>query len=463
MSSELAHLQAVAKSTTQYLIVWTVILVWDTLCTLPVEARVLWPREWTLLKVVFLLNRYGTILLEVASATIILTPMSHGMCGRVYWIQPLTIVFVIIVCQTLMSIRIYAIYERERKMGFLLTALVIIEAVGCIAAATQLVPLNLPPIVAKTLHLEGCLVVGKTTRAGKAVLVLAVFPISFDTIILALAMYRSFRVRREFGIQVPILQRILRDGIFYYLVIEATHIVTVVMWFQSDIRVKSFNVPASIVLPSLMCSRMILSLMSRSTARPRPTSFPLLLKDDQGDRRPAPASLEMAELGGSPVDVDTPRSTGPPHLNPLPNSPVLSAGGSTDTISTIPLTPTSPAIVLPFLDTTPPPPRNPSPSRPPFPTRPSLVSRKSEQTIESTRSRKSQGSSEPSILAIQVTTETVISVVVDDDDPVPSRSRPVSTSLPKLSRSYSGEKGGSSTPWSLSEGEWHGSSPCPSR
>lgn len=88
-------------------------------------------------------SRYGTILLEVASATIILTPMSHGrislsqrllritladasfslslagMCGRVYWIQPLTIVFVIIVCQTLMSIRIYAIYERERKMGFL--------------------------------------------------------------------------------------------------------------------------------------------------------------------------------------------------------------------------------------------------------------------------------------------------------------------------------------------------------
>lgn len=56
MSSELAHLQAVAKSTTQYLIVWTVILVWDTLCTLPVEARVLWPREWTLLKVVFLLK-----------------------------------------------------------------------------------------------------------------------------------------------------------------------------------------------------------------------------------------------------------------------------------------------------------------------------------------------------------------------------------------------------------------------
>lgn len=67
--------------------------------------------------------------------------------------------FVIIICQSIMAVRIFAIYERERRMGYLsvlsplrramqvsnaklrssLGILVALEAIGCIAASTRIV------------------------------------------------------------------------------------------------------------------------------------------------------------------------------------------------------------------------------------------------------------------------------------------------------------------------------------
>ncbi|GAA5930089.1 DUF6533 domain-containing protein [Sporobolomyces koalae] len=78
---DLERLREVAEATKLCLVVWTAILAWDWLATLPSEYRTIWRRQWSLLKVVFLLNRYGTLLLEIASAAIILAPMSKGLNG----------------------------------------------------------------------------------------------------------------------------------------------------------------------------------------------------------------------------------------------------------------------------------------------------------------------------------------------------------------------------------------------
>lgn len=53
---DLNWLRSIARATHEYLIVWTVILVWDTISTLRVEYEVIWKRQWTLLKAVYLLK-----------------------------------------------------------------------------------------------------------------------------------------------------------------------------------------------------------------------------------------------------------------------------------------------------------------------------------------------------------------------------------------------------------------------
>ncbi|GAA5958644.1 hypothetical protein JCM3765_006706 [Sporobolomyces pararoseus] len=412
--NDVNHVRTVARATSQYLIVWTALFVWDTLSTFRLEYRLLWKRDWTLLKACFMLNRYGVLLLELASAVLILTPISQATCRMIYWIQPLTIVFTIIICQSIMAIRIYAIYEREKRIGYLLVCIVAIEAIGVIAAATRIAPLDLVPIIAKTLELEGCLVVARTDHSGKIVFILAIFPFTFDTVILLLAAYRSIVVYRQFKIAIPLLKIVVRDGLLYYLAITATHIVTVYLWYQNDLTTKSFNVPCSIVLPSLMCSRLILSLLSRSESTP--TVRPLALTtigDEDGpklSRIPIPPSTPNRPQMEEPTVPVFKRSPSPASLPPHPPSPVLLS---------------SPSLPIPR------PPK--SPLRPGLSNRPSLISRKSEATIDSVRSRRSQlSTSEPPILAIQVTQEVVVSVVSEDSAPVGRRSLSSSRSRENL-------------------------------
>lgn len=53
---DLERLREVAEATKLCLVVWTAILAWDWLATLPSEYRTIWRRQWSLLKVVFLLK-----------------------------------------------------------------------------------------------------------------------------------------------------------------------------------------------------------------------------------------------------------------------------------------------------------------------------------------------------------------------------------------------------------------------
>ncbi|GAA5847020.1 hypothetical protein JCM3766R1_005900 [Sporobolomyces carnicolor] len=442
---DLNWLRSIARATHEYLIVWTVILVWDTISTLRVEYEVIWKRQWTLLKAVYLLNRYGTLVLEILSAAVILTPMSQDACHRIYWIQPLTIVFVIIICQSIMAVRIFAIYERERRMGYLLGILVALEAIGCIAASTRIVPLNLFPLIADALELNGCLVVAKEGEAGRVVLILAVFPFTFDTIILALAAYRSISLHRKYRVKIPLLRTVVRDGLLYYLAISATHVATTVLWFQNDITVKSFNVPSSIVIPSLMCSRLILSLLMRSKNTPtvRPLSL-LSMQEQQGQPK-------ISQIPVSPCDM----TRQPPAVlcGEAPFRGDLRASRDAQAATTqrnppapIVLEATSSSKVQPPSAPRTPEPLAPSPTkstfRPLLTTRPSLVSRKSEQTIDTIRSRWSLGSTEPPIMAIQVTQEVVVSIAAMED-PLPSSGPP---SRRSLSPSREPLRGGSPCP-----------------
>ncbi|GAA5829452.1 hypothetical protein JCM5353_001338 [Sporobolomyces roseus] len=402
---DIQHLKAVATASTQYLIVWTALLVWDSLATFPTEYRVIWKRRWTPLKAVFLLNRYGTLILEIASATMILTPMSKEACDRIFWIQPVTIVFVI-----------------------LLIGLLVVEAIGCIIGASQIRPLGLPPFIAELLDLRGCLVVGKD-EASKFVFLLALFPFIFDTFILALVIFRTISLQRQIGSHIPILQRILRDGILFYLAITATHVVTTILWFQSDLTVKSFNVPASIVLPSLMCSRLVLSLLSRPPDAPRllATFTP---KRPSGQGIAPDPTIETRGVSAGMVSGTTTN-----HVNPLSygrTSLERDDTASTSSSKPLPILPSPPPALLRNSSISEPPPRTntppPNPNRLSEPIRPSLKSKKSEHTLESIRSRRSQMLDNP-ILAIQVTKETFVSVVKDTENPddIPLSSPPLST------------------------------------
>lgn len=149
-------------------------------------------------------------------------------------------------------------------------------------------------------------------------------PFVFDAITLALVAYRCLSVRRDLGVTLPILARIMRDGLLFYLVITVTHVVTLVLWLrkfhrlpflffrsaadgykvqtENDFAIKSINVPASIVLPSLMCARLVISLLEKPV-QPATINLPELAKANSLSVRP-----RDADSGGSATKAEGDRN-----------------------------------------------------------------------------------------------------------------------------------------------------------
>ncbi|GAA5880531.1 hypothetical protein JCM16303_005418 [Sporobolomyces ruberrimus] len=85
-----------------------------------------------------------------------------------------------------------------------------------------------------------------------------------DAIILSLTIFRSVQIDRRAG-TVPIVRALWRDGLVYYFLITLTHVVSVGMAIQiGKPLLKALNTPASLVLTSLMASRLVLSLHVRA-------------------------------------------------------------------------------------------------------------------------------------------------------------------------------------------------------
>ncbi|GAA5949531.1 hypothetical protein JCM3765_002694 [Sporobolomyces pararoseus] len=184
-STNLDSVRAIARARREYLIVWDAIIIWDTLCTLRLERRAIWKADWTLMKVLYLLNRYGSLMWCIASGLTILIPTSNDACDKVFWIQLVEVVYVLLVTHAILSVRLYAIFDKNRLLKYGLIAWLIGETSLSIGAMSLLQPLDLPRPIAAYIGLEGCIT---TRKPGSPNLVLGLGP---DSGVLAILFLQS--------------------------------------------------------------------------------------------------------------------------------------------------------------------------------------------------------------------------------------------------------------------------------
>ncbi|GAA5870271.1 hypothetical protein JCM16303_001946 [Sporobolomyces ruberrimus] len=223
-----------ARARLEYIIVWNALFAWDTLATLRLERKMIWQAKWTTMKALFLINRYGSLFWCFSTAVTILTPMSNATCGKVFWIQLVEVVYVLLICHSILGLRLYAIYERNRILKYCLITWLIVEATLAIAAMSYFMPLSLPRPIAAYIGLEGCITTRKP-NSPNLVIALNIAPAVFDTSVLGAVAWKNWITTRRIGQQIPILQRLLFDGCFYYVVITSTHLVTAFMYSPMDL------------------------------------------------------------------------------------------------------------------------------------------------------------------------------------------------------------------------------------
>ncbi|GAA5902256.1 hypothetical protein JCM5296_003965 [Sporobolomyces johnsonii] len=276
-AAELDYVREVTGSAITYLVVFLSILLWDTVATFPSEYRHIWRAKWTPVKVAFLLNRYWTVVYMTLDTAMVVRAVSPGLCQHIYLFQPAGNILVLLFCACILSTRILALYEGNRKLLVGLIVLLTLQVGVMVGATTQFRPLLLSPDIAAAVDFHGCVAIAHDAKAGAFVAVFWAAPLVFDTVILVLTVLRVLCIRRRSG-PMPILRHFLRDGLFYYMVVFATDVANVSLYAQSNTTIQNFSSPASTVLTSLMASRLVLSLFSKNalslSAQPAVTYSP---------------------------------------------------------------------------------------------------------------------------------------------------------------------------------------------
>ncbi|GAA5856526.1 hypothetical protein JCM5353_002185, partial [Sporobolomyces roseus] len=217
----------------RYAVAWLAIVLYDTIATFPDEYSHMWKASWTSVKVFFLLNRWGSLVAQVSLFAISTSTISPSLCSHIYWYGALGGIYIAFVCSVIVSLRVWALYERSRKILALLAFLIFAQLCLMIGPATQLRPANTPVAILKQLKLPGCLTKASGAFSSGEVTIFWVTMLAFDSIILGLTLYKSIKVTRAAG-RIPIIQKLVRDGVQYFVLITLSNTISVIFTILSE-------------------------------------------------------------------------------------------------------------------------------------------------------------------------------------------------------------------------------------
>ncbi|KAJ7354461.1 hypothetical protein DFH08DRAFT_854918 [Mycena albidolilacea] len=257
---ELIHVVNVAQT---YIACTTSILVWDWLSCLPQEWRCIWSRPgWSPIKILYCLVRYYTLLVLVVTDVWFFADWSESSCARYVRILPGIAVLIDVSVELVLALRVYALYGCTKTIGAFLLLLIagflgVMIAVPILAFDYTRFPSWPGP----------CIVTGKPSIAGpKFIIAFYASPMVFDIIMTTLTVYKVMDHNRHGGSS-SLLNRMVRDGIFYFVAITSLNLLNVIFFIQPNTLIQAINAPMSIQISSVLCCRLILNLRTVNEAK----------------------------------------------------------------------------------------------------------------------------------------------------------------------------------------------------
>ncbi|KAJ6526950.1 hypothetical protein DFH09DRAFT_1187193 [Mycena vulgaris] len=246
-----------------YIACTTSILIWDWLSCLPREWTTIWKSRWSPIKFLYCVVRYYTLLVLVVTDVWFFATWSEASCARYIRVLPGIAVLIDLSIELVLAIRIYALYGFDRKIGAFLVGLVVVFL--CVMIAVPILAFDYTRLPSWP---GPCMVTGKPSIAGpKFIIAFYAAPMTFDLIMTAMTLYRLFQQNRQFGGASSLMNRMVRDGLFYFFAITSLNMLTVVFFLQPDVVIQPINAPMSIQMSSLFCCRLILNLRAESAPK----------------------------------------------------------------------------------------------------------------------------------------------------------------------------------------------------
>ncbi|KAL1718358.1 hypothetical protein EV715DRAFT_291412 [Schizophyllum commune] len=241
------------------------ILIHDHIDTLPSEIEYFWRRPKHRASYVFFLFRYLSLMLDVTLVPLALwdAPYEVRECVHGWLFEYLAMTIIVIVVSVLMSLRVYAIFGRDRRI---LWGLVVYVAAGLgyslwIAYSSVIVaneagahwiseippcPLPVPQIITRRIAVLWIIVMG------------------YDLIVFSLTMCKTIGALRKPCM--PLTHLLLRDGALYFGTASIFNFANVLFFFKLGPYFATAVVNIGVSVSAALASRMMLHLHEETYA-----------------------------------------------------------------------------------------------------------------------------------------------------------------------------------------------------
>ncbi|CAH7684087.1 hypothetical protein PPACK8108_LOCUS18065 [Phakopsora pachyrhizi] len=233
------------------------VALWDWIVCLPKEYKRIYKAPMSLIKVLYYFNRYYTL----ANLIVVLYGFNGSMtadeCNRFYKWEPGLASFTTIFAEAILVVRTYALWGKNKIILAVLLVGFTIECVVLLFAVTQFKPVPTRDPTDPTSR--GACIAGGGPGGHDWSMAYWVSPIVMDTLMLVLSSVRAFQYRKR-GVNSGVFQTFVRDGILYFAVVFVVNLINTVFYSLPNQALQAVNSPMSLLMTSVMCSRIVLSL-----------------------------------------------------------------------------------------------------------------------------------------------------------------------------------------------------------
>jgi len=255
-----------------------ILLIYDCILTWDQEYKTIWKSKWTIGKVLFLVNRYGTFIVLVGDAKLYIDPdASVSFCKA--WLLAGNVIELLVfaVIEAILVMRTFALFGKSKSVGIGLGTLAVVTILSeAVLLAIQYKPVSFAKnpfaIFGCYAETQGC-TTGPCLVAGK----LFWLPLVVcDASVCCLTLYRLYQHMRK-PYPPALITLMLRDAIIYFVLILGINLANLIIWNTAPLTRINLLPEITKSLVSVLCSRLLLNI--RDAVGPGQESYMLPVRN----------------------------------------------------------------------------------------------------------------------------------------------------------------------------------------
>ncbi|CAA7269379.1 unnamed protein product [Cyclocybe aegerita] len=233
------------------------LLIYDYICTLDQEVAYVWKNfQWSVGVVLFLLNRYLPFIDTFVSLRLKLSYVTPETCDTQFKVVSWFIVTGIIISETILLLRTYALWERKRWVVILLA----VTATAAFIPAIVITQLEILSLRYVQNDFPGC----RVSQASPIVIVAYILLMVLETTMAVLTGIKAFRHLRHSNS--PWVVQLYRDGLMFYVYLTCISIANVLVPILAPRTFSNWLATPQRVMHSVLCTRVLFLILKQRNA-----------------------------------------------------------------------------------------------------------------------------------------------------------------------------------------------------